>query len=160
MLKPTASGSKPRIAAVAVNNTGVIRIRPASTIASRTCAPRSRRMSVYSTRRIPLRTTMPASATMPTPAMMTEKSILKSAIPSSTPIMLNITSDMIIRVLPMELNCTIRIIRMMKIEISREFPRNEAASRNSASSPAKPTVTPSVGGQEATADFTAFTTSV
>src|SRR3974390_1690028 len=61
IFSPTASGIRPSIVADAVRITGVIRVFPASTIASRSGTPCPRSRSVNSTSRIPFRTTIPAS---------------------------------------------------------------------------------------------------
>ena len=86
MFKPTAKGTSPKIVADAVNNTGVIRVLPASMIASFSVAPCSRSKSVNSTSKIPFLTTIPTNATIPIPVITTEKSLSNMAKPSNTPI--------------------------------------------------------------------------
>ena len=72
MFIPTANGISPRIVAVAVRTTGVIRVRPACMIALRVLTHCSFNLSVNSTSSIPFLTTIPASATIPIPVIIIE----------------------------------------------------------------------------------------
>ena len=67
MFRPTASGTKPSMVAVAVRITGVIRVLPPSIIARRVGNPSFFFVSINSTMRIPFRTTIPPKATTPNP---------------------------------------------------------------------------------------------
>ena len=109
MFIPTANGTSPSMVAVAVKTTGVTRVSPALTIASLVCTPLALNTSVNSTIRIPFRTTIPPSATIPIPVIIMEIDIPKIMIPSKTPMMLKITSLRIITDLLSELNCDMRI---------------------------------------------------
>ena len=128
MLNPNANGIKPRIAAVAVSNTGVILVRAASTTASCRFWPCSISISVNSTSKIPLRTTTPASAMIPIPVITMQKVISKRLRPRNTPMMLKNISVKMISVLPIELNCIIRIINIKPKDISNAVPKKVDAS--------------------------------
>ena len=143
MFKPTASGIKPNMVAVAVNNTGVIRVRPASITASFTSIPCSINKSVNSTNKIPFRTTIPANATIPIPLITTDISMPKMVIPNNTPIILNRISLKMITGLLIELNCVTKIIKIKPRAVSMALPKNAAVSNCSSCSPAIFTLTPS-----------------
>ena len=135
MFKPTANGTSPSMVAVAVNNTGVIRVLPASSMASRGGMPSLSLMSANSMSRIPFRTTIPAKATIPIPVITITKSMLKIPMPKSTPMILKIISERIMMVRLNELNCIIRIKKMRRMEIPIAPPKKAPVSFCSSCSP-------------------------
>ena len=104
ILNPTAIGINPKMAANAVNNTGMMRVLPAAITASLVFIPRALNSSANSITKIPFFTTMPASPTIPSPVIKTETSIPVKENPNNTPITLKIISVKIITDLLMLLN--------------------------------------------------------
>ena len=125
MFIPTASGTSPRMVAVAVRTTGVIRVFPACTMASLVLSPLALSTSVNSTISIPFRTTMPPRATTPSPVMMTDMSMWNMTTPRRTPMMENMTSDRMMMDFERELNCVMRMKNMspraMIMAVDRKF---------------------------------------
>ena len=142
IFKPTANGINPSIVAVAVSITGVIRVRPASSKASRGGMPSASLISANSINRIPFRTTVAARATMPIPVITMTKLILKIPIPSNTPVMLSKISLMIITVRLNELNCVINTRKIKIIDIAIAVPRKPMVSFCSSCSPPIRILTP------------------
>ena len=135
MFKPTANGTNPNMVAVAVSTTGVIRVLPASIMASRGDIPSCNFISANSINNIPFRTTIPAKATIPIPVITITKSILKIPVPKNTPITLKIISLIIIMVLLNELNCIIKIKNINSIDNPIAPPKNLPVSACSSCSP-------------------------
>ena len=121
--------------AEAVSNTGVIRVLPASMIASFNVAPCSRSKSVNSTNKIPFRTTIPTKATIPIPVITTEKSLLNIAKPNNTPINDKKISLKINKGLLIELNCVTKMIKINAKEANIALPKKAPVSFCSSCSP-------------------------
>ena len=135
MLNPMANGTNPNMVAVAVSNTGVIRVLPASMMASFKGMPCSINKSVNSTKRIPLRTTIPANATIPIPVITMEMFIPKMENPNNTPIKENKISERIKIGFEMELNWVTKINKIKPNEINMALPKNPAVSACCSCSP-------------------------
>ena len=143
MLKPTAIGMKARMAAKAVNNTGMIRVLPAIIAASLVFMPRLRNSSVNSITKMPFLTTMPANPTIPRPVINTDTSIPEMAKPKNTPITLKIISlKMMIDLLTL-LNCITKINKIAPKAIINAFNKKAPVSACCSPSPVCLMVTPS-----------------
>ena len=128
IFSPTASGINPSTAAMAVRITGVIRVLPASTVASYKFIPPCLANSANSTSRIPFRTTIPPRAMIPTPVITILISILKRPTPKNTPMMLNRISERMMSGLPNELNNPTSTNSINPIAISMALPRKPIVS--------------------------------
>ena len=128
ILNPTASGNRPRIVANAVSMTGMIRIFPACTAASRMRMPRLRSSSVKSISRIAFFTTIPANPTMPTITIIKGIDIPVIAKPRKTPIILKKISVNTINGLLRESNCNTRIPKINPRAMTNAVPKNPSDS--------------------------------
>ena len=134
-MKPTANGIRASIAAIAVSNTGMIRVLPACITASLVFNPLALNSSANSITNIPFLTTIPANPTIPIPVITTDTSILVIAKPNITPMILKIISVKMITALLTELNCKTRMNKINTNAITNAFPRNAPVSACCSPSP-------------------------
>ena len=143
MLNPMAIGIKPRIAANAVSNTGIILVLPACTNASFVFMPLALNTSVNSIIKIPFFTTIPASPTIPKPVITPDTFIPNMENPNNTPMILNKISVNIITDLEIELNCNTKVKRININAMIIAFPKKLTVSNCCWFSPVCFIVTPS-----------------